>query len=519
MLSQKLFPNSGAAPEGSVGRHGDRRAIAIFSALSGAAAVVSLVTLLFTVRELASMRDQQVTFMRDMQYQQVQLRDLKQELESRTTALLGPEGSTEGWRPQDSATFWRSREVHHRAKRASTIDANAVLRIVQGKLQRLGCLSGTSGNFCSKLQGPVGPPGDSGADGIDGQQGPPGPPGPPGQCSCTESTIATPVTTEVTQVTTEAPQVTPEAPQVTPEAPQVTPEAPQVTPEAPQVTPEAPQVTPEAPQVTPVVTTATAPPTVLVDCSALYASGQTTSGVYSLGSGVQAYCDMDTLAKPYEDECQVDPNARQDCIGVSNPYVECLAQGCCWDDSIPNTIWCFNRIGSGWTVIQRRQDGSVPFNRTWEEYKQGFGNLSGEYWLGNENIHLLTSQKDYILRVDMMDWEEQTAYAEYSFFRVSGESDQYRLYIFGYSGTAGDSMHYNDGQRFSTVDRDNDRSITHCSQALGQGGWWFWDCSYSSLNGRYLCNCARGGQGVVWHHSRGWQYYKSVSMKIRPYRG
>ncbi|XP_035664242.1 ficolin-1-A-like [Branchiostoma floridae] len=78
--------------------------------------------------------------------------------------------------------------------------------------------------------------------------------------------------------------------------------------------------------------------------------------------------------------------------------------------------------GGGWTVIQRRQDGSVPFNRTWEEYKLGFGNTSGEYWLGNDNIHLLTSQENFTLRVDLMDWGGQTAYAEYSLFRIQRNS-------------------------------------------------------------------------------------------------
>eukprot|EP00058_Branchiostoma_floridae_P001332 XP_002586820.1 hypothetical protein BRAFLDRAFT_62198 [Branchiostoma floridae] len=176
--------------------------------------------------------------------------------------------------------------------------------------------------------------------------------------------------------------------------------------------------------------------------------------------------------------------------------------------------------GGGWTVIQRRQDGSIPFNRTWEEYKLGFGNKNGEYWLGNENIHLLTNQKNYRMRIDLVDWNNESRYAEYSTFRVSGESDGYLLQISGYSGTAGDAMAYSNGQRFSTVDRDNDDWSGHCSQLYGQGGWWFENCGASYLNGRYLGNCGSscsGGQGVLWYRWKGWSYsLKSVSMKIRP---
>ncbi|CAH1251215.1 PRSS12 [Branchiostoma lanceolatum] len=210
------------------------------------------------------------------------------------------------------------------------------------------------------------------------------------------------------------------------------------------------------------------------DCAAYYSSGWTTSGVYRIGllpSDVEAYCDMDTA-------------------------------------------------GGGWTVIQRRQDGSVPFNRNWEEYKQGFGDKNGEYWLGNENIHLLTNQKNYKLRVDLLDWDGDSRFAEYSTFRVSGESDQYRLHVAGYSGNAGDSMSDNNGLRFSTIDRDNDVWSGHCSQARGQGGWWFPHCARSLLNGRYLGNCGNSCpylQGVMWGDWRGYDYsLKSVSMKIRP---
>ncbi|XP_035669613.1 microfibril-associated glycoprotein 4-like [Branchiostoma floridae] len=177
--------------------------------------------------------------------------------------------------------------------------------------------------------------------------------------------------------------------------------------------------------------------------------------------------------------------------------------------------------GGGWTVIQRRQDGSVPFNRTWEEYKLGFGNKNGEYWLGNDNTHLLTTRKSYKLKIVLDDWSGATKFAEYSTFWVSGEGDGYRLHVSGYSGNAGDSMAYSNGHRFSTVDRDNDAySSTHCSQARGQGGWWFGGCSFSYLNGRYLGNCGSSCprlQGVLWVHWRGLRYsLKSVTMKIRP---
>ena len=78
-------------------------------------------------------------------------------------------------------------------------------------------------------------------------------------------------------------------------------------------------------------------------------------------------------------------------------------------------------------VFQRRITGSVNFFRGWKNYKQGFGYLNGEHWLGNEKLHRLTNQKDYSLRVNLVDWEGTTAFAVYSRFFVDQEDTNYNL--------------------------------------------------------------------------------------------
>uniref|UniRef100_A0A3B3TGN2 Fibrinogen gamma chain n=1 Tax=Paramormyrops kingsleyae TaxID=1676925 RepID=A0A3B3TGN2_9TELE len=169
-------------------------------------------------------------------------------------------------------------------------------------------------------------------------------------------------------------------------------------------------------------------------------------------------------------------------------------------------VYCeMDNNGNGWTVLQRRRDGSVDFSRPWIPYKEGFGYLSPddttEFWLGNEKMHLVTSQSTvpYVLRIEMTDWEGNKKYADYASFKVGPEADSYRLiYAYHLGGDAGDAFDGFDfgddpsdkiftshnGMQFSTSDRDNDKYDGNCATQDGSG-WWMNRCHAAHLNGKY----------------------------------
>ncbi|XP_074107138.1 uncharacterized protein LOC141532608 [Cotesia typhae] len=188
-------------------------------------------------------------------------------------------------------------------------------------------------------------------------------------------------------------------------------------------------------------------------------------------------------------------------------------------------VYCEQEIADGgWTVIQRRDDFGDPrenFNRDWADYKNGFGDPAREFWLGNENIYMLTNNEDYLLRVELEDFEGNKRYAQYSHFKIYSESEYYKLEIDGYEGNAGDSLndpwYGSNNSPFSTYNRDNDRSSLNCASML-KGGWWWKSCG-RGLNGLYLNDpqdlTAR--QGIVWFRWRGWDYtLKKATMMIKP---
>ncbi|XP_046863698.1 ryncolin-1-like [Xenia sp. Carnegie-2017] len=180
-------------------------------------------------------------------------------------------------------------------------------------------------------------------------------------------------------------------------------------------------------------------------------------------------------------------------------------------------VWCDMKTSDGgWTVFQRRLDGSVDFYRGWQDYKNGFGNLKSEFWLGLDKISRLTSRTQNKLRIDMEDTKGNKKYAEYDFFSVTSEKQKYKLGLGKYSGTAGDSFSSHKGMAFSTKDSDNDKSSGNCAIVF-KGAWWYESCHASNLNGIYHHGKHSSyADGINWHAWKGHHYsLKSTSMKIR----
>uniref|UniRef100_A0A1X7VN37 Fibrinogen C-terminal domain-containing protein n=1 Tax=Amphimedon queenslandica TaxID=400682 RepID=A0A1X7VN37_AMPQE len=189
-------------------------------------------------------------------------------------------------------------------------------------------------------------------------------------------------------------------------------------------------------------TTVNAPPVCVMppDCRAWQELGINQSGVYPVkpngGEAFQVYCDMET-------------------------------------------------DGGGWTVFQRRQDGSVAFNRNWADYEKGFGNLTGEFWLGLSKIHRLTHGETNTLRVDFGGFDGSVGYAKYSEFNIGNETSHYTLTVGGHSGTAGNDLAAYNGHRFATYDNDFD----NCIGKWGNNGWWQHGISNKSY--RICCSSRR----------------------------
>ncbi|KAH8272365.1 hypothetical protein KR026_012405, partial [Drosophila bipectinata] len=117
--------------------------------------------------------------------------------------------------------------------------------------------------------------------------------------------------------------------------------------------------------------------------------------------------------------------------------------------------------GGGWTIFLRRTDGSEDFFRDWNDYKNGFGRLEGEYFLGLDKLHAMTSAEPQEMLVLLEDNEGDRRYQVYDNFKIGSQDEGFALESLGNSsGSAGDALATHLGQKFTTKDRDNDKHAT-----------------------------------------------------------
>ena len=193
----------------------------------------------------------------------------------------------------------------------------------------------------------------------------------------------------------------------------------------------------------------------------------------------------------------------------------------CSSDALPQTsihVMCdIDTDGGGWTVILRRKKNinlHVNFNRTWNEYENGFGNLNTEFWIGLKNIHCLTTRDDVDLLIELRQAGGSAMTWIYRKFKVDGSNEKYRLHIGEAEGPQDgfDAMAVSNEMMFTTVDDDNDNHRHfNCAEIIGGGGWWYNNCDTVRLTGLHQTRL------LIWHDGTSERhYYQDVEMKIRP---
>ena len=181
------------------------------------------------------------------------------------------------------------------------------------------------------------------------------------------------------------------------------------------------------------------------------------------------------------------------------------------------TVFCdMDNDGGGWTVIQRRVDGDQDFYLNYQTYAEGFGDLNHEFWIGNENLHHMTSRRNYELHINLEDFSGETRFAHYQQFQVDSACNGFELNGDGFTGDAGDSLQRSFGHKFSTFDRDQDASGNHCA-VWHHGAGWYSLCGFFNLNGLYQPADTVGVTTISWWTwNNAHKALKGTAMKIRP---
>lgn len=217
------------------------------------------------------------------------------------------------------------------------------------------------------------------------------------------------------------------------------------------------------------------------DCSEVLANGHNVSGVYTIHpksravdcDSLEVYCDMDT-------------------------------------------------DGGGWTVIQRRGNfgnGENYFVKNWQTYKKGFGNINKEFWLGNDNIHAITNQDSYSVRIDLKRLNGEERFALYDTFYIDDEEQNYRLHIREFSGTTNDAISNHHLSKFYTLDRPNYPTGRKEGDKMHKGGWWLNKYPSSNINGLNRQKILKQDgemDSIVWSGFRFHESLAATQIAVRP---
>ncbi|ALC42885.1 maker631, partial [Drosophila busckii] len=186
---------------------------------------------------------------------------------------------------------------------------------------------------------------------------------------------------------------------------------------------------------------------------------------------------------------------------------------------MPFLVPCIDnsKASPGWTVIQQRLNGGQEFQRDWNTYRDGFGYLNEDYFLGLNKIHYITHSQPHELYIRMQKFNDEWYFVHYDNFRVGSEDDLFELQSVGkYTGTHEDDDYfgYSKNVKFTTYDRDNDDWDTgNCAKDEMSGGWWYTSCAACNLNGKYFPIETEDEKSIHWRNRTS---LKRVQMLIRP---
>lgn len=154
-------------------------------------------------------------------------------------------------------------------------------------------------------------------------------------------------------------------------------------------------------------------------------------------------------------------------------------------------VFC-DMASGGWTLIQRRINGDVNFNRGWTDYVNGFGTFSGDFWLGLKNIHLLTNPPVQVMIEGITRDTNETVWERFRNFTVSNAASKFTLYVDktgtynkaaiqrSYQSSGGLGNH--NGFPFSTFDHQSRYDCNNNDNA----GWWYANCWLVLINNNYI---------------------------------